>query len=779
MTRRNVTFLYRELRRRRVFRTAAYYMVGAWVLLQVCDVVFPIVGFPDSALQFVLAATIVGFPVALIFGWKYDITPQGIKRTPSIAEADLTTDLKLKRVDYLLLAVMVAIAGIIAFQVPLPAIKEQQFSAPPDNSIAVLPFEVCEGQDLDHLMAAGIATEVINRLAERGKLKVLARESSFSFAGFGLRLPEIAEPLGVQHLLTGVLCRNGDALTLSAELSDAKGYLVSSDTYEQAVGPSGKITQRLASAVATSVAAELGDLLPARSDSLVDKLAHEQLIIGREHRARGESEKAHAAFERALEKQPNYAEAKYEIALLELGSNFDPHLGTNIENARITTGQALTLVRRQLEVEPNSAHAQFVAGRIIAVLAFLDEQVTWRESATLDEDELLARGEEFLLRLAEAERHLRTSININPTVTETYDWLAYVVESQGRSNEALEILELAQIRDPFNVSLNANIAKGWVARGNYRRAIELLERFKVLPEIPPLAWWWQLELMELNTYWDEKCETLIEMLLHDPGAFDRVSNRWQAWWFVKSLAMLGLREEAEDWKVRIENMPMPDQMREIGLQHYLEATGDFEVVVTETETRLADMSDEEVLDAFHEQGLAWAWYIADAGQIERAIKLMESIQHAPATWAEREAQAPLLLAELYQQVGRDEDAAQVLDEIVAQLEAEFDYGIRDPTTLTFLSDAYALQNRDDDAVDMFLKAVDYHYRDDCAWLSDPKWERLKDDRRLAAGCKRMQADFEQQADRVRTMLAQHDVDELLAPLMKMASEAGPATATAQ
>ena len=84
MVNRLLVNLYREARRRKVFRTAAYYLVGAWALLQVCDVVFPIIGIPDEALQLVLAATITGFPVALVFGWKYDITPRGIRRTPSI-----------------------------------------------------------------------------------------------------------------------------------------------------------------------------------------------------------------------------------------------------------------------------------------------------------------------------------------------------------------------------------------------------------------------------------------------------------------------------------------------------------------------------------------------------------------------------------------------------------------------------------------------------------------------------------------------------------------------
>ena len=129
-------------------------------------------------------------------------------------------------------------------------------------------------------MAAGLASEVINRLAERGKLKVLARASSFAFAGFALPLPQIAEPLGVHHVLTGMLCRDGNTLTLSAELFDAQGFIVWSDSYQQAVNPSGKITRTLASAVAGGVAAKLGDLLPATPDALVDKLIPEHRVLG-------------------------------------------------------------------------------------------------------------------------------------------------------------------------------------------------------------------------------------------------------------------------------------------------------------------------------------------------------------------------------------------------------------------------------------------------------------------------------------------------------------------
>ena len=136
--------------------------------------------------------------------------------------------------------------------------------------------------------------------------------------------------------------------------------------------------------------------------------------------------------------------------------------------------------------------------------------------------------------------------------------------------------------------------------------------------------------------------------------------------------------------------------------------------------------------------------------------------------------APLFLAELYQAVGREDEAAPLLDEVVADLEAEFASGIRHPQILGHLAEAYARQHRDEAAIDMLQKAVDYHLRISCNWweilLVQSPWSRLRDNPRLIALCDRMEADLDQQADRVRTMLAEHDIDELLAPLMALAEE---------
>jgi len=231
-------------------------------------------------------------------------------------------------------------------------------------------------------------------------------------------------------------------------------------------------------------------------------------------------------------------------------------------------------------------------------------------------------------------------------------------------------------------------------------------------------------------------------------------------------------------------------MREYGLEVYRIETGSNGETLRRRLEKLAAMSDEEVLNAWALLGTTWAINLANAGQSERAVRLMQSIQHSPG----RAGENPLLLAALLQLSGRDEEAAPVLDRAVAQHEREFASGVRRPESLVNLAEAYARQHRDEEAIEMLQKAVDYHRR--LWWKSgrnlcgtdrslftidaniSPQFDqfnsspavRLKDDPRIIALCERVEMDLEQQAKRIRAMLAKHDFDELLAPLMAMAED---------
>jgi len=765
-----------ELRRRRVFNTVAIFIVGAWVALQAADLAFPALDIPESAIRFVWMGAFLLFPLVLVFGWLYDITADGIQRTAAV-DAQEDADTSLNRIDHGVISTLssIALAVLIAMGVRIIQVEPDQPVAAVENSIAVMPFEVCEDLARDRNLAGGLTREVINRLAERDRLNVKAYASSYAFAGFGLSRQEIAKPLGVQYLLAGELCRDQGNLSLAAELSDEQGYIVWSDRFAQQVNQFEQISQRLATLVANGVAVELGDVLPATPEAPLNRLAYEELLIGLEHFESGDQVNARTAIERALQHQPDLAEARYYLALFELKSFMSLDKGAGFENARPIVEEALAHAKRRLDQDDRDAQVQYLAGLISTRLTFIDEELLWRGAGDMSEQEIEDQKQELASDFREAERHLRTAITLNPTLMDAYVWLALTLEAQGVSHreEALEILEQGQVLDPFNLDFTALIAKRWTARGRFRQAIELLDRYRDLPQMPSRAWWWQLELMSRQEYFAEKCETLIEMLLHDPGAIDNWGNRWQAWWFVSSLAYLGLFEEAEAWKVRIEDMPMEDWMREMGLNAYHDATGSFvEEDIKQDLAQIEGLSNEELFAADSSKVSHWAIILAESGQNERAIELLETTRHARTLWTEDEAQDTLFLATLYQVVERENEAAPLIAGVVAHLEAEYASGIRHKATLELLAEAYALQGRDDDALDMLRKAVDYHSLTPCSWREEfpASIAHIQQDPRYISLCERIDAERAQQAQRIRDMLSKYDIDDLLAPLIALVDE---------
>ena len=201
--------LLQELRRRRVFRLAALYIVGAWVVIQIADVFFPAWGIPEVAKQYLFYAAALCFSVALVFGWFYDVTSAGIVRTPR-AEDSAEIDLSLKKSDYVILLALVAVSiAVIASSferisrvtpdaVPAAAVDDR-----PPNSLAVLPFENLSGGDQESFFSDGVAEEILKRLAATGKLRVKARNSSFAFRDTEFPPEKISELLRVRFLLTG------------------------------------------------------------------------------------------------------------------------------------------------------------------------------------------------------------------------------------------------------------------------------------------------------------------------------------------------------------------------------------------------------------------------------------------------------------------------------------------------------------------------------------------------------------------------------------------------
>jgi TolB-like protein len=213
-----LTFLS-ELRRRKVFRVAAGYLMVAWLALQVIDVIGPMAGFPDWLGARVLLAFVVGFPIVLVLAWIYDFTPEGVRKTAAAGDATTprATGRPLDIGIIVVLAVMLTISIVLHFRTePSPARKSS------GASIAVLPFDNRSPQTEDAFFAEGIHDDILTHLAKIGTLKVISRTSMLEYAGTTKNMRTIGDELGVATILEGAVQRAGNRVRINVQLIDAR-----------------------------------------------------------------------------------------------------------------------------------------------------------------------------------------------------------------------------------------------------------------------------------------------------------------------------------------------------------------------------------------------------------------------------------------------------------------------------------------------------------------------------------------------------------------------------
>ena len=230
--------VFKELRRRQVFGTAAVYVVAAWVIIQVAGEAKEAFGLQSVALRYLWIAAVTGFPAALIFGWYYDITRQGIVHTPS-AHADTNADLSLNRTDYLIFSTFVLFVIVVAYpflrEIIEPAAHQSEselVSDAPTNSIAVLPFSNTSGTD-DEYFSDGLTEELIGSLARVKGLHVTARTSSFAFKGEDQDIRIIGQRLNIRNVLEGSVRRENSRIRITAQLvSVESGFDIWSESFD-------------------------------------------------------------------------------------------------------------------------------------------------------------------------------------------------------------------------------------------------------------------------------------------------------------------------------------------------------------------------------------------------------------------------------------------------------------------------------------------------------------------------------------------------------------------
>ena len=237
-----------ELKRRNVIRVAIAYAAIGWLLAQIADLAFGAFGTPEWALRAFLIVLLVGFPIALVIAWVYELTPEGIRvDEDGVSDAAPGAERRLDRIIIGVLAAAIAVLLVERFYIS-QAVSTTQ-------SIAVLPFANLS-EDSDHF-ADGLSEELLNVLARIPDLKVAGRTSSFEFKGRNEDLREIGNALGVEHLLEGSVRRSGDELRITAQLIKVDdGFHLWSDTFDRQLVDVFDIQDE--------VAGEIGDALEIR-----------------------------------------------------------------------------------------------------------------------------------------------------------------------------------------------------------------------------------------------------------------------------------------------------------------------------------------------------------------------------------------------------------------------------------------------------------------------------------------------------------------------------------
>ena len=238
---------FEELQRRKVYRVAAAYIVAAGFLIQIASAAFPAWELPNWSLRLVIVLLLIGFPIALILAWAYDITPQGIQGTP-------TTPGVHRRRNLILLIVTAVIISASAGFFLLPRAIWQKI----DKSVAVLPFQNLSSDPDNAYFADGIQEEVLTRLAKIGDLKVISRTSTQGYQSEPGNLAEIAKQLGVANILEGSVQKAGDQVRVNVHLVNVQtGSQLWAETYDRKLSDIFSVETEIAKGIAESLQAKL------------------------------------------------------------------------------------------------------------------------------------------------------------------------------------------------------------------------------------------------------------------------------------------------------------------------------------------------------------------------------------------------------------------------------------------------------------------------------------------------------------------------------------------
>ena len=350
-----------KLRRRRVFRTAALYIVGTWLVLQVADVVFPALEIPEQGIRYILIAAVLGFPAALVFGWFFEVSVHGIHRTAPASADESAQAIPLRRADYVILVALVGVVATILYNTVGNVVEQPDIATKPEREgppvLAVLPFVSGSLEGESEFFATGVHDDLLTQLALLQSVRVISRTSVLEYKDTQKNIRRIGEELGADAILEGGVQSAGDRIRINAQLIDAAtDEHLWAQTYDRELTAANifKVQTDIARSIASAMKAKLTEQEVTRislvpTDNMAAYRAYHRAIEILDSQGSFGEDELRLALEEAVELDPTFTRAWAELAGHLAFQNFWEELRPEF------VGRAEEIIEIIAEVAPGSA----------------------------------------------------------------------------------------------------------------------------------------------------------------------------------------------------------------------------------------------------------------------------------------------------------------------------------------------------------------------------------------------------------------------------------------
>ena len=443
---------FSELRRRSVFRVAAAYAVVGWLVVEISSVVLPIFKGPEWILQVFTFLVMLGFPLALILAWAFELTPEGLKRDKNVDHAQAATHRNNRKLDFAIIGVLAIAVTVIALDKFVWVSNESGTATLVEDrkSVAVIPFENISQDAANEPFTIGIHDDLLTHLSRIGAIKTISRTSVLQYRNTTKTIPQIASELGVATILEGGVQRAGDRVRINVQLIDAAtDDHIWADSYDRQLTAANifAIQSEIAMAIAEALRVTLSADEQRRLESAPTQslAAIESYFLGKQLLEKRTTESLSAAveyFQEVIALDPDYALAYSGLA-----------------DAYMLLPEYSATVDREVVLEKSEA----AANRALSLDPELPEVLS-------------SMGWNRLIHYYDwigAESLLRRAVEVQSNNSGALHWLSHVLSWQGHHEEAIELATRAADVDPLSPLMNMNLGYILMDAGDFDTAFKI------------------------------------------------------------------------------------------------------------------------------------------------------------------------------------------------------------------------------------------------------------------------------------------------------------------